>query len=133
MCTASGLSLLCFSSDGFSSFTFEQDSICIKDLNCKANNLHCTFHSSDPLIRTFLLRSYCLSLYGCCLWSLNSSSINVIEIALIKYYCIFTFDLILVLFIVCRTFLQYLICYIIGLLAFFQQLCYHHLLLLDLF
>ena len=39
----------------------------------------------------------------------------------------------MVLFIVCRKFLQYLICYIIGLLAFFQQLCYHHLLLLDLF
>ena len=56
----------------------------VKDLNCKANNLLCTFHSLDPLIKTFLLRSYCLSLYGCCLWSLNSSSINVIEIALNK-------------------------------------------------
>ena len=58
----------------------------VKDLNCKANNLLYTFHSLDPLIKTFLLRirSYCLSLYGCCLWSLNSSSINVIEIALNK-------------------------------------------------
>ena len=56
----------------------------VKDLICKANNL-CTFHSLDLLIKTFLLlRSYCLSLYGCCLWSLNSSSINVIEIALNK-------------------------------------------------
>ena len=84
MCTASSLSLLRFSSDGFSSFTFEPYSISIKDLNCKVNNLLCTFHSSDPLINIFLLRSYCLSLYGCCLWSLNSSSINVIEIALNK-------------------------------------------------
>ena len=54
----------------------------VKDLNSKANNLLCTFYSLDPLIKTFLLRSYCLSLYGCCLWSLNLSSINVIEIAL---------------------------------------------------
>ena len=54
----------------------------VKDLNCKANNLLCTFHSLDPLIKTFLFRSYCLSLHSCCLWSLNSSSINVIEIAL---------------------------------------------------
>ena len=54
----------------------------VKDLNYKANNLLCTFHSLDPLIKTFLFRSYCLCLYGCCLWSLNSSSINVIEIAL---------------------------------------------------
>ena len=45
----------------------------VKDLNCKANNLLCTFHSLDPLIKTFLFRSYCLSLHGCCLWSLNSS------------------------------------------------------------
>ena len=56
----------------------------VKNLNCKVNNLICTFHSLDPLIKTFLLRSYCLSLYVCCLWSLNSSSINVIEIALNK-------------------------------------------------
>ena len=56
----------------------------VKDLNCKANNLLCTFHSLDPLIKTFLFRSYCLSLYGCCLRSLNSSSINAIEIALNK-------------------------------------------------
>ena len=38
----------------------------VKDLNSKANNLLCTFHSLDPLIKTFLLRSYSLSLYGCC-------------------------------------------------------------------
>ena len=56
----------------------------VKDLNCKANNLLCTFHSLDPLIKTFLFRSNGLSLYGCCLWSINSSSINVIEIGLNK-------------------------------------------------
>ena len=31
----------------------------VKDLNCKANNLLCTSHLLDPLIKTFLLRSYC--------------------------------------------------------------------------
>ena len=48
----------------------------VKDLNSKANNLLCTFHSLDPLTKTFLLTSYCLFLYGCYLWSVNSSSIN---------------------------------------------------------
>ena len=56
----------------------------VKDFNCKVNNLLCTFHLLDPFIKAFLLRSYCLSLYGCCLWSLNLLSINVIEIALNK-------------------------------------------------
>ena len=33
---------------------------------------------------TFLLKFYCLSLYGCCLWSLNTPAIRIIEIALNK-------------------------------------------------
>ena len=33
----------------------------------------------------------------------------------------------------CLKFLLYLICYIIGLLPFFQKLCCHHLVLIDLF
>ena len=48
------------------------------------NNLLCTFLFLDHLITAFLLRSYCLSLCGYYLWSLNSSSINVIETALNK-------------------------------------------------
>ena len=106
----------------------------VKDLNCKANNLLCIFHSLDPLIKTFLLRNYCLSLYGCCLCSLNSSSINVIEIALNKIlrenlsshshtgivHCVSQIPSVSNI-------------YIIGLLAFFQKLCCHHLVLLDLF
>ena len=56
----------------------------VKDLNRKANFVLCTFHAADPFVKTFLLQSYCLSLYGCCLWSLNSPSINLIEIALNK-------------------------------------------------
>ena len=50
----------------------------------KANFVLCTFHAADPFVKTFLLQSYCLSLYGCCLWSLNSPSISLIEIALNK-------------------------------------------------
>ena len=56
----------------------------VKDLNRKANFVLCTFHAADPFVKTFLLQSYCLSLYGCCLWSLNSPSISLIEIALNK-------------------------------------------------
>ena len=32
----------------------------------------------------FLFKSYCLSLYGCSLWSLSSSSLKLIEVALNK-------------------------------------------------
>ena len=49
----------------------------VKDLNRKANSLLCVFHAADPFVKFFLLKSYCLSLYGCALWSLSSSSIKV--------------------------------------------------------
>ena len=54
----------------------------VKDLNRKANSLLCTFKFLNPLIMTFLLKFSCLSLYGCCLWSLNTPAITIIEIAL---------------------------------------------------
>ena len=37
----------------------------VKDLNRKANSLLCTLKFLDPLKMTFLLKFYCLSLYGC--------------------------------------------------------------------
>ena len=82
---------------------------------------------------TFPLRSYCLSLYGCYLWSLNSSSINVIEIALNKIL-----RKIWHLHPRSHTGIVHYVSQIptvsnIGLLAFFQLFCYHHLLLLDLY
>ena len=55
-----------------------------KDMNRKANSPLCTFLFVLPHIKTFLLKFYCLSLYGCCLWSLNAPSIKTIEIALNK-------------------------------------------------
>ena len=56
----------------------------IKDMNRKINSLLCIFYFVDPHIKTFLLQSYCLALYGSCLWSLNAPSINLIEVALNK-------------------------------------------------
>ena len=56
----------------------------VKDLNRKANSLFCTFHVVDPFVKCFLFKSYCLSLYGCSLWSLSSSSLKLIEVALNK-------------------------------------------------
>ena len=56
----------------------------VKDINRKINSLLCLFHFVDPHVKTFLLQSYCLSLYGSCLWSLNAPSINLIEVALNK-------------------------------------------------
>ena len=35
-------------------------------------------------MKNFLLKSYCLSLYGCGLWSLSSSSIKILEVSLNK-------------------------------------------------
>ena len=42
------------------------------------------FHVVDPFVKCFLFKSYCLSLYGCSLWSLSSSSLKLIEVALNK-------------------------------------------------
>ena len=56
----------------------------VKDINRKINSLLCLSHFADPHVKTFLLQSYCLALYGSCLWSLNAPSINPIEVALNK-------------------------------------------------
>ena len=56
----------------------------VKDMNRKANSLLCTFNSADPLIKCFLVKSSCLSLYGSALWCLSSPALKIIEIALIK-------------------------------------------------
>ena len=56
----------------------------VKDLNRKANSILCIFHASDPFVKTFLVSSFCLSLYGCSLWSLSSPSIKLCEVALNK-------------------------------------------------
>ena len=50
----------------------------------KANLLFCNFKFCNPHILTFLLGTYRLSLYGCCLWRLDSPSMNLIEVAFNK-------------------------------------------------
>jgi hypothetical protein len=56
----------------------------LKDINRKANSVLCKFSALDPFVKCFLIKSYCLSLYGSPLWSLSSSSIKLIEVALNK-------------------------------------------------
>ena len=48
------------------------------------NSLFCTFHVVDRFVKCFLFKSYCLSFYGCSLWSLSSSSLKLVEVALKK-------------------------------------------------
>ena len=55
----------------------------VKDISRKVNSLLCVFCAVDPFVKNFLLKSYCLSLYSCILWSL-SSSIRILEVALNK-------------------------------------------------
>ena len=56
----------------------------IKDLCRKANCILYTFKFLDPVIKTFLFKSYCLSLYGCILWSLSSASLKCLQISINK-------------------------------------------------
>ena len=56
----------------------------IKDINRKANFVLCKFSAANPFVKCFLIKSYCLSLYGITLWSLSSPSIRLIEVALNK-------------------------------------------------
>ena len=50
----------------------------IKDINDKI------FRAADSFIKCFLIKSYCLSLFGATLWSLLFPSIHLIEVALNK-------------------------------------------------
>ena len=56
----------------------------IKDLNKKANSMLYTFRSADPVVKTFLIKMYCLSLYGCHTWSLSSKCLFHIQVAVNK-------------------------------------------------
>ena len=49
-----------------------------------ANGLFATFGRIDPSVLTFLFESYCLSLYGACLWKLSCKSLRSLEIAFNK-------------------------------------------------
>ena len=53
---------------------------CQKDLCRKANCMLHTFSCCDPFTKTELFRSFCLSLYGCALWSSCASQIHPLEV-----------------------------------------------------
>ena len=45
---------------------------CCDKLIGQINSVLCTFAQLDATVKTELLKSYCLSLYGCELWDLNN-------------------------------------------------------------
>ena len=53
-----------------------------KELNRKANYILLTFKAVDPFVKSFLIKSFCLSLYGCCLWTLSSPDIHTLVVSL---------------------------------------------------
>ena len=66
------------------SFDFNDITRALKDFNRKANCVLCTFHAADCFVKCFLVKLYCLSLYGCCLWHLGSLSLCSLQIAMNK-------------------------------------------------
>ena len=54
----------------------------ISDMCRKANYLLHVFAGCDPLVKTKLIVSHCLSLYGCVLWRFDCKKIKSLEIAL---------------------------------------------------
>ena len=56
----------------------------LRDMIRKANCLFASFPGVGPAILSRLFQSYCLSLYGSCLWSLSSPAIRNIEVAFNK-------------------------------------------------
>ena len=55
------------------------------DLIRKANLMLYTFSAADPVVKSRLLQSYCLSLYGSALWKLLCPAIHSIEVSLTTY------------------------------------------------
>ena len=56
----------------------------VRDINRRVNSILCTFNAADPFVKCFLVKSYCLLLYGCPLWTLSSTPLKIIETALNK-------------------------------------------------
>ena len=57
---------------------------CSRDFCKQANVILFRFGFCDPVVRTRLLLNYCMSLYGCALWSLNCSEIKHLDVCLNK-------------------------------------------------
>ena len=57
---------------------------CSRDFCKQANGILFRFGFCDPVVQTTLLLNYCMSLYGCVLWSLNCSEIKHLDVCLNK-------------------------------------------------
>lgn len=57
---------------------------CQRDFIRRANGVLLRFGFCSPKVLTRLLRSYCMSFYGCALWELNSKSIKCLEVCMNK-------------------------------------------------
>ena len=64
-------------------YNLSDEDILLKSLQMTraANYLIYTFSFLPPTILSYLFSSFCLSLYGACLWNLSSSAIHSIEVA----------------------------------------------------
>ena len=58
-----------------------------KDFNRKSNNIFSTFNYVDPSVKSFLVKSFCLSLYSCNIWSLSSPDLNILQVAVNHLLC----------------------------------------------
>ena len=58
---------------------------CSRDFVRKANGILIKFGFCDPFILTKLLTCFCLSLYGCALWSLDSRAIKHLDVSINVY------------------------------------------------
>ena len=55
---------------------------CSCDFCKQANGILFRFGFYDPIVQTRLLLNYCMSLYGCALWSLNCNEIKQLNACL---------------------------------------------------
>ena len=51
-----------------------------KDMCCKANCMLHLFACCDPLVKTHLFSSFCLSLYGAALWKSSDPQLKTLEV-----------------------------------------------------
>ena len=48
-----------------------------KDITQKANFVQCVFSFADLSVKNYLVKQFCLSMYGSTLWSLSCKNLNV--------------------------------------------------------
>ena len=58
----------------------------MKDMTRKANFVQCVFPFADLSIKNFLVKQFCLSMYGSTLWYLSCKNLHIIECALNKIF-----------------------------------------------